>query len=182
MPIITVSLRKSTPNVLQLLQYDSKGSLLFLKEEPLTKFTGRWVHAESEVVYGHHGAYNMTLTDYATNDVLLHYSSNDIDFWRNDTTTVSNFVRPKWGVYRSVQEAVLSRNETVLFDDFCIGKGEEDRCFERSNFVTDPTSGPSSTQTFGPTQGPTPTPSSAGVFTLYRLALSVTILISWIFL
>lgn len=132
MPIITVSLRKSTPNVLQLLQYDSKGSLLFLKEEPLSQFTGNWIHAESEVLYGHHGAYNMTLTNYATKEVLLRYSSIDIDFWRNDTATDVAFVRPKWGIYRSVQEAVLSRNETVLFDDFCIGKGDVDveRCFE----------------------------------------------------
>jgi hypothetical protein len=175
MPIITVSLRKSTPNVLQLLQYDSKGSLLFLKEEPLTKFTGRWVHAESEVVYGHHGAYNMTFTDYATKEVLLHYSSNDIDFWRNDTTTVSSFVRPKWGVYRSVQEAVLSRNETVLFDDFCIGKGEVDRCFERSEFVEDTTVGPSSVQTFLPT-ATTSSPNSAAISTVDKFILSFAIL------
>lgn len=181
MPVITVSLRKSTPNVLQLLQYDSMGRLLFLKEEPLSKFTGRWVHAESEVVYGHHGAYNMTLRDYATNAVLLHYSSNDIDFWRNDTTTVASFIRPKWGVYRSVQEAVLSRNETVLFDDFCIGKGEVDRCFERSNVDTDTTLSPaSSTQTFSSTQS-TPSPNSAGTFTFDKLTLLVTvfILLSW---
>jgi len=125
MPVITISLRKSTPNVLQLLQYDSKGSLLFLKEEPLTKFLGVWVHAESEVTYGHNGEYNITLSNLATGQVLLRYNSDDIDFWRNETT----FIRPKWGIYRSVQEAVLSRNETVLFDDFCIGKGE-DRCFD----------------------------------------------------
>lgn len=150
MPIITVSLRKSTPNVLQLLQYDSKGSLIFLKEEPLSKFAGLWIRAESEVVYGYHGAYNMTLTNYATNEVLLRYSSNDIDFWRNDTATAMNFVRPKWGIYRSVQEAVLSRNETALFDDFCIGKGDvdEERCFERSDFISDSTPGAASIFTF----------------------------------
>jgi len=172
MPIITVSLRKSTPNTLQLLQYDSKGSLLFLKEEPLDKFTGLWIHAESEVVYGYHGAYNMTLTNYDTKEVLLRYSSDDIDFWRNDTTTVSAFIRPKWGIYRSVQEAVLSRNETVLFDDFCIGKGDVDRCFERSEFVSDPTSAPSTLQTFVPTAAP----NSAGVFSFNKLIILLTIL------
>lgn len=139
MPVITITLRKSTPNVLQLLQYDSMGRLLFLQQEPLTKFTGRWVRAESEVIYGHHGAYNITLMDYATSEVLLQYSSDDIDFWRNDTATIANFIRPKWGIYRSVQEAVLSRNETVLFDDFCIGKGEVDRCFEKLPSIPNPT-------------------------------------------
>lgn len=128
MPVITITLRKSTPNTLQLLQYDSMGRLLFLKEEPLSKFLGVWVHAESESTYGHNGDYNITLSNLATNDILLQYRSDNIDFWRNET----NFIRPKWGIYRSVQEAVLSRDEIVLFDDFCIGKGNEDRCFDRS--------------------------------------------------
>jgi len=171
MPVITVTLRKSTPNMLQLLQYDSMGRLLFLKEEPLSKFTGIWVHAESEVEYGSHGAYNITLTNYATKEVLLRYSSNDIDFWRNDTATVVAFIRPKWGIYRSVQEAVLSRNETVLFDDFCIGKGDVDRCFERSDHVSDPTSGPSSLQTFVPTNAP----NSSSAFMLNSFVLLLTI-------
>lgn len=171
MPVITMTLRKSTPNMLQLLQYDSKGSLLFLKEEPLDKFTGVWVHAESEVIYGHHGEYNMTLTNYATNEVLLRYSSKDIDFWRNDTATVVAFIRPKWGIYRSVQEAVLSRNETVLFDDFCIGKGDVDRCFERSDSVAEPTSGPSTLQTFDPTDSP----SSVSVLMFNKFVLLLAI-------
>lgn len=171
MPIITISPRKSTPNVLQLLQYDSMGRLLFLREEPLYKFTGRWVRAVSEIIYGYHGAYNITLTDYSTSEVLMQYSSNDIDFWRNDTTTVANFVRPKWGIYRSVQEAVLSRNETVLFDDFCIGKGETDRCFEKLEVIADPTSGPSSAQTFVPTG----VPSSVDSFVINHLILVLTL-------
>jgi len=165
MPIITVSLRKSTPNVLQLLQYDSKGSLLFLKEEPLTKFLGVWVHAESEVIYGHNGGYNFTLTNLATEQVLLRYSSDDIDFWRNETT----FVRPKWGVYRSVQEAVLGRNETVLFDDFCIGKGDVDRCFERSVATSAPT--------LAPTPVPTSAPNSAIAFTINTFTVLATTLL-----
>jgi len=165
MPVITMSLRKSTPNVLQILQYDSKGSLLFLKEEPLTKFLGVWVHVESEVIYGHHGEYNITLSNLATEQVLLRYSSDDIDFWRNETT----FIRPKWGVYRSVQEAVLSRNETVLFDDFCIGKGEEDTCFQRTAFTSAPTP--------APTTAPTSAPNSSIVFTINKFIVLATSLL-----
>lgn len=178
MPIITVTLRKSTPNVLQLLQYDSKGSLIFLKEEPLSKFTGVWVHAESEVIYGHNGAYNMTLTNYDTNEVLLRYSSMDIDFWRNNSTTNISFVRPKWGIYRSVQEAVLSRNETVLFDDFCIGKGDVDRCFERSDLISESTLGPPSQQTFAPTEA-APNSAKSFVFNKFVLLLSTIVFLTY---
>lgn len=155
MPVITITLRRSTPNVLQLLQYDSVGRLLFLKEEPLTKFAGNWVRGESEVKYGTNGTYNIKLSNYATKEVLLEYSSANIDFWRNETT----FIRPKWGIYRSVQEAVLSRNETVLFDDFCIGKGDEDRCFEK----LDPTAAPN-------------TPNAASIFMFNKFVVLITIL------
>ena len=32
-------------------------------------------------------------------------------------------IRPKWGIYRSVQEAVLGRDETVLFHNLCVDVG-----------------------------------------------------------
>lgn len=124
MPIITLTPRKSSPNELQLLQYDSKGALIFLETVPLQPFLGIWVHAVSNVTYGHNGRYSIEISRLSDNAVLLSYSSNDIDFWRNETT----FIRPKWGIYRSIHESVLSRDETVLFDNFCVGKGETDLC------------------------------------------------------
>lgn len=164
MPVITITLRKSTPNALQLLQYDSKGSLLFLIEEPLSKFLGIWVHAEAELTYSHNGAYNITLTNLANSEVLLQYSSDSIDFWRNETS----FIRPKWGVYRSVQEAVLGRDEIVLFDDFCIGKGEEDRCFGRSVPTETSTGTPTGTAA---TAVPTEAPGSASILSFNKFIL-----------
>jgi len=124
MPIITITPRKSIPDELQLLQYDSKGVLIFLETVPLAPFLGQWIHASAKVTFGHNGTYDIQLTRWSDGEVLLTYSSENIDFWRNDT----NFVRPKWGIYRSVQEAVLSRDEKVLFHDFCVGMGTDDMC------------------------------------------------------
>ena len=33
-----------------------------------------------------------------------------------------SFMRPKWGIYRSLTDSSELRNETVLFADFCIGQ------------------------------------------------------------
>jgi hypothetical protein len=124
MPLITITTRRSNPNEIQLLQYDSKGALHFLATAPLAAFLGEWVHAVSDIVYGSNGSYFIALSRLSDGLPLLSYQSNDIDFWRNQT----EFIRPKWGIYRSVQEAVLSRDEIVLFDNFCVAKGSAGIC------------------------------------------------------
>jgi len=50
----------------------------------------------------------------------LSYSNTNSDMWRNGTT----FVRPKWGIYRSLNTPGDLRDETVLFNDFYIAKGD----------------------------------------------------------
>jgi len=124
MPLITITTRRSTPNELQLLQHDSKAGFYFLATTPLEPFLGTWIHAFSDMTYGYNGTYHIQLSRLSDGQPLLSYTNRNIDFWRNET----DFMRPKWGIYRSVQEAVLSRDETVLFDSICIGKGSEDRC------------------------------------------------------
>lgn len=122
MPLITVTPRKSNPNELQLLQYDSRGALHFLTSVPLQPFLGEWIHVVSHVTFGHNGTYTINLSRWSDGATLLEYNNlSGIDLWRNGT----QFIRPKWGIYRSVQEAVLSRDETVLFHDLCVGVGGE---------------------------------------------------------
>jgi hypothetical protein len=42
--------------------------------------------------------------------------------WRSQTT----FVRPKWGIYRSLNSPDYLRDEDVRFDNFCLAKGADD--------------------------------------------------------
>jgi hypothetical protein len=51
--------------------------------------------------------------------VLLSYSNNNIDLWRDAAT----FCRPKWGIYRSLNNVSYLRDEEVKFADFCIAEG-----------------------------------------------------------
>jgi hypothetical protein len=55
--------------------------------------------------------------------VLLSYSNSNIDMWRNGTT----FIRPKWGICRSLNDSTRLRDEIVRFNDFYIAKGGSDQ-------------------------------------------------------
>ena len=49
---------------------------------------------------------------------LLSYSKEGIDLWRTGTS----FCRPKWGIYRSLDDSPYLWDEQVRFNDFCIAK------------------------------------------------------------
>ena len=54
--------------------------------------------------------------------MLLVYDDPDIDLWRFG----AEFVRPKWGIYRSLNSKEYLRDEQVRFDQFCLAKGDDD--------------------------------------------------------
>jgi hypothetical protein len=71
----------------------------------------------------------MSLTRVSDGAVLLSYSTSDINLLRTGIT----FYRPKWGIYRSVAQPQYLRDETVLFDNFCLAKGTDD-CSAAADF------------------------------------------------
>ena len=56
------------------------------------------------------------LLDAVTEEVLFTYSNANIVNWREG----GEFVRPKWGIYRSLIYPEDLRDETLLFADFDI--------------------------------------------------------------
>ena len=50
---------------------------------------------------------------------MLSYANNNILTMRAD----NDFVRPKWGIYRSLKKAADLRDEAVRFNDFSIQEG-----------------------------------------------------------
>lgn len=120
-PIITLTPRKGTPDKMQVIHTGSGSttSLGTVLQVPLEPFKGAWVRAEEHIVYATAGSYSLTIHRLSDDSVLLSYSNTNIDMWRNGTT----FVRPKWGIYRSLNTPGDLRDETVLFNDFYIAKG-----------------------------------------------------------
>ncbi len=111
-PMFTLTLRKGTPNKLELIHNDlTKVAIL-----NLSLFEGKWVEATEVVKVGAEGSYSMRIVSVADNAVLLDYSNSKLMTIRPD----NDFVRPKWGIYRSLLNKQDLRDESILFNNFSI--------------------------------------------------------------
>ena len=67
----------------------------------------------------------MTLTRMSDGETIISLQDDNIDTWRG--FEAADFVRPKWGIYRSIADDVIDSlradEERVHFADFTIRKG-----------------------------------------------------------
>lgn len=117
MPVITLTPRKATPERLEL-KYAESTSQETLKTADLSLFKGNWVSVLEKVRYGEEGSYEITINRIADGQELFHFKNSNIRMWR----TGANFIRPKWGIYRSLNHPEHLRDEQVLFNKFVINK------------------------------------------------------------
>lgn len=123
-PIISLDPRTGSPDVLEVGYYDYNNKHKVLKNAPLDGFRGEWVEVNETLTAGRPGKYGITITRVRDGATLLSYSDPAIDLWRDGAT----FLRPKWGIYRSLASAADLRDETVAYAGFCLAKGESDDC------------------------------------------------------
>ncbi|WP_166437015.1 CBM96 family carbohydrate-binding protein [Niastella caeni] len=125
-PLITITPRAGNPQKIQIIHSsgEGSGSLGTVKEADLAPFKGNWV--EAYVKYkssnGSAGTFEITLTRVSDGAVLLSYTNNSLDMWREG----ADYNRGKWGVYRG--KAVVLRDEQVRFNDFCITESSASLC------------------------------------------------------
>ena len=120
-PIITLTPRAGSPELLQIIATDSNGTGSTVFQTDLAPFVGVWVEAFEQITYSHTGQYSLVIKTLNGGTTLLSYSNSNIDLWRTGTT----FCRPKWGIYRSLNSSSFLRDEQVRFDRFCIAKGSD---------------------------------------------------------
>ena len=58
------------------------------------------------------------ITDVETGATLVSYTNGSLRMWRDGAT----FVRPKWGIYRSLEGNVPLRDEIVYFANFAVAE------------------------------------------------------------
>jgi hypothetical protein len=119
-PLITITPRYGNPDKLEII-HTGDGSATTLgkvKIVELAPFKGTWIEAVEKIKFGTHGTYSLVLKRVSDGAELLSYSSTNIDLWRSGAT----FIRPKWGIYRSLNNKERLRDEKVWFADFAIGK------------------------------------------------------------
>jgi hypothetical protein len=118
-PIFTLTPRLGTPNKLELIYVANASSGTDkVSIVNLLPFEGNWIDAEETINVGSSGTYSITLKKHSDGTVLLSYSNSNIATIRPDNT----FIRPKWGIYRSLNDVGNLRDEAVRFSDFSIAE------------------------------------------------------------
>ncbi|MBV7269917.1 T9SS type A sorting domain-containing protein [Winogradskyella luteola] len=115
MPMYTLTARKSNPDCIEL-RYAETDTQITLLQTDLTPFKGHWLNVTETITYGNSGTYTIIIKKESDDSILLNYSNNSIINWRPN----AEFVRPKWGIYRSLNSANDLRDESVLYSDFSI--------------------------------------------------------------
>ncbi len=115
MPTITLTARKGSPDRLEL-RYAEALTQETLSTVPLSDLKGKWLQVTETTTYGEKeiGKYNIIIQDVMNDEVLFSYSASEIRMWKTD----ASFIRPKWGIYRSLNSPEDLRDETVSFADF----------------------------------------------------------------
>lgn len=117
LPMYTLTTRKSNPDRLEL-RYANTDGQETLEQTPLEPFIGEWVEVTEVISYGNFGSYELSIVRLSDNVELFSFNDFLIANWRPGT----EFVRPKWGIYRSLDDASSLRDEEVLFNDFSISE------------------------------------------------------------
>lgn len=111
-PLFTLTPRKGTTNKMELIHNNvTKVAIV-----NLSLFDGVWVEATEIIKVGANGTYSMVIKRVSDNVTILSYSNPDIMTIRPD----NDFIRPKWGIYRSLNNPGDLRDESIRFNAFSI--------------------------------------------------------------
>ena len=117
-PIFTLTARKGSPNKMELNYYvNSELNSEKLTSVNLSLFEGNWVEVTERIkVDSSNGSYSILVKNIATGVTILSYSNPSMLTFRPDNT----FIRPKWGIYRSLNTPADLRDEAMRFNSFSI--------------------------------------------------------------
>ena len=113
MPILTLSGVNSGGSRWFGLSHAAVQKASILAKMPWDEVAGEWLEADCMVTYSDHGSLMLKIRRLSDNKTVLAYESDDIDMWRG--TESEHFVRPKWGLYRSLKsKAMLAAEQDII--------------------------------------------------------------------
>jgi len=112
LPIFTITARKAKVNQLIVIHNNENT----VASADLSEFEGTWVEITEKIKIGAKGTYSISIKKVKNGQEILAFKSDDILTIRPD----NDFIRPKWGIYRSLKKIGDLRDEAVRFNDFSI--------------------------------------------------------------
>ncbi|WP_428232335.1 T9SS type A sorting domain-containing protein [Flavobacterium sp.] len=129
-PLFTLTLRKmpNGTNKLELIYVnDETTKMTKYQTADMSLFEGTWVEATETIKVGLQGTYALTIKNVSDGSVLMDYNNPNIQTIRAAYTSktgtnyaANSFIRPKWGMYRSLKDIDDMRDEAMRFSDFSI--------------------------------------------------------------
>ena len=93
-----------------------------LQRQPWGLVTGEWLEAYCRATFAESGDLRLIVTRMSDDRVIFDIDEQGLDLWRG--TDPSHFVRPKWGIYRSILDGdnLRADEETVRFANFSVSE------------------------------------------------------------
>lgn len=144
MPMYTLTTRKGSPDRLEL-RYAETDTQITLKQTALSPMIDAWVEVTEKIEYATTGFYSIEMTNKSTGQQLFYYDNTAAAAPKINWRPGGSFVRPKWGIYRSLINDQDLRDEEVRFSYFSIEEVSSLSTLEvdqrRINVFPNPTSG-----------------------------------------
>ena len=93
-----------------------------LQRQNWSMVTGEWLEAYCRVTFAESGDLRVIVTRMRDDAVIFNIDETGLDLWRG--VDASHFVRPKWGIYRSIldRDNLRPEEETVRFANFSVSE------------------------------------------------------------
>ncbi|MBU2677464.1 MAG: hypothetical protein KJP16_10290 [Gammaproteobacteria bacterium] len=121
-PILTISgAERSGEDGIEV-RYSPLQQDTILERQNWSMVTGEWLEAYCRVTFSDSGDLRLIVTRLSDDKVIFNIDETGLDLWRGENA--SHFVRPKWGIYRSIFDFDNLRpdEENVRFANFSISE------------------------------------------------------------
>ncbi|MCR8634182.1 hypothetical protein [Paenibacillus radicis (ex Xue et al. 2023)] len=118
-PIVTFSGAKTSSGDELQIRYSSSSSSgdTILKSIDWSSVQGTWIEATVTARMSDNGSLSVSLKKLDGTTLASYSKSSGVDMWRS-----GNFIRPKWGIYRSLEDITNLNDAKVYFANFSITK------------------------------------------------------------
>jgi hypothetical protein len=119
-PILTISGAERSGDDGIEVRYSPLQQDTILERQNWNRVTGEWLDAYCRVTFAESGDLRLIVTRMSDDEVIFNIDEAGLDLWRG--TDASHFVRPKWGIYRSILDSDNLRpdEEDVRFAGFSV--------------------------------------------------------------
>lgn len=121
-PILTISgAERSGEDGIEV-RYSPLQADTILERQNWSMVTGEWLEAYCRVTFAESGDLRLIVTRMSDDAVIFNIDETGLDLWRGEDA--SHFVRPKWGIYRSIfyPENLRPDEENVRFANFSVSE------------------------------------------------------------